>query len=332
VAVDDLHRFHKENISLNKAHYPYTGRIFKEKFIAFFSKYGARVHFNTFKLEGGNSLTYGVIKKQDLLQDLRLWETLLCSSFMMRPYEQLKADPDVEMAQRNNLRSAAAMAGLLTKNGASEVDYYRNIVSIPHFQTYPKLFKLVDNEDPDKMVTSQLEQFKEIYDPIIKQNFEDSFSIQKGVFTRDEGSSVTKYLLSHLNDNIHQNINKALSPLKYDTDKKFHKKTMTRQHIYEKIDDKLANLEHGELTKKLHRSIDKILLAHRNSKIFLILMSGPFLIAFYVFKYALKILIFYYFLKGKKKPKNDEKQVEEPHKGYTPQMEQIHHEAEEKIH
>lgn len=76
VAVDDLKQFHKENIKLNKTHYPYTGRIFKEKFIAFFSRYGARIHFNTFQLENKKSMKYGVIRKKDLIQDLNLWETL----------------------------------------------------------------------------------------------------------------------------------------------------------------------------------------------------------------------------------------------------------------
>ena len=76
VAVDDLKKFHRENIRLNKTHYPYTGRIFKEKFIAFFSKYGARIHFNKFQLENQKTMTYGVIKKQDLISDLNLWETL----------------------------------------------------------------------------------------------------------------------------------------------------------------------------------------------------------------------------------------------------------------
>ena len=77
VAVNDLKEFHKENIKLNKIHYPYTTRIFKEKVINFFSKYGARTHFNTFKLENEHSFKYGIIKKQDLIQDLNAWETLL---------------------------------------------------------------------------------------------------------------------------------------------------------------------------------------------------------------------------------------------------------------
>ena len=45
---------------------------------------------------------------------------------------------------------------------------------------------------------------------------------------------------------------------------------MDRKLIYEGIDEDLVKLKQEELSKKLHRSIDKILLAHRNSRIFLI--------------------------------------------------------------
>lgn len=224
---------------------------------------------------------------------------------MMRPIERLKDDPEVEVAQHDNLRSAWALAALLTEDGSQDVEFYKNIVSIPHYQTYSNLFKLVDPEDPEMLVTEKLEEFKNLYDPIVKANFDSSFSIENGVFTKDKSSSVTKYLLSNLNDNVHQNLFNVVSPLKYDTEKKFHKKVMDRKEMYEGIDESISKLNHEEMTKKLHRSLDKILLAHKHSKIFLLLMSGPVLITIYVIKYAIKILIFYYLFK-KKKPKTVE--------------------------
>jgi len=35
-------------------------------------------------------IRYGVIELDDMLRDLQHWETLLTSSFMMRPYEVLE--------------------------------------------------------------------------------------------------------------------------------------------------------------------------------------------------------------------------------------------------
>ena len=76
VAVDDIKQFHKENLKMNKGHYTYAARLFKEKLLGYFAKYGAKIHFNTYKLENNKSLTYGVVSKQNLVQDLNLWETL----------------------------------------------------------------------------------------------------------------------------------------------------------------------------------------------------------------------------------------------------------------
>lgn len=76
VAVDDINKFHKENLKLNKHHYPYSARLLKDKFLSYFGRYGAKIHFNNFKLDNNKSITYGIIRKQDLITDLKLWETL----------------------------------------------------------------------------------------------------------------------------------------------------------------------------------------------------------------------------------------------------------------
>jgi hypothetical protein len=306
VAVDDLQEFHTENIKQNKTHYQYTARIFKARFISFFSKYGARIHINTFKLDNDKTMQYGIIKMQDLVQDLKLWETLYCSSFLMRPYQKLQECSEIESAQQNNLISATALAGILTKNGESETEFYKNIVSIPHYKTYSSIFQLVDNEDPDLLVKDKLEGFRDIYDPILKSAFKDEMSIENGLFKKDESDSVTKYLLSNLNDNVYQNMYTVMSPLKYDPEKKFHKKVLDEKS-YDLIDSKTSLMSEDNLAKKCNRSIDKILLAHRNSKILLILISGPFLFALYVVKYSIKILILYILYKRNKKVADSDK-------------------------
>jgi len=142
------------------------------------------------------------------------------------------------------------------------------------------------------------------------ENFKRSFSIVDGIFKKDESNSVTRYLLSNINDNVHQNLD-SLSPLKYDPSKKFHKNVLTQKELYESIDENTSSLSHAELSKKIHRSVDKILLSHRNSAIFLILMSGPFLIGFQLFKYTLKILVFLFILKKNKKPAKKKEEKEE---------------------
>jgi predicted membrane protein len=54
------------------------------------------------------------------------------------------------------------------------------------------------------------------------------------------------------------------------------------------------------------RAIDKILIAHRNTKLFFIMMSGPFFVISYLFKYVVKGAIFYYLYLKAKAAKNGE--------------------------
>jgi len=51
--------------------------------------------------------------------------------------------------------------------------------------------------------------------------------------------------------------------------------------------------EEKDLRKRLQRSVEKIMIAHRNTKLFLFMMSGPFLIMMLLFKYTVKVLILY---------------------------------------
>lgn len=53
----------------------------------------------------------------------------------------------------------------------------------------------------------------------------------------------------------------------------------------------------NDLRKTLYRSIDKIMIAHRNTKLFMLMMSGPFLITITLIKYLIKLAVLYFILK-----------------------------------
>ena len=59
----------------------------------------------------------------------------------------------------------------------------------------------------------------------------------------------------------------------------------------------LDNLNDKE---QLSKSLDRILIAHRNTKLFLFMMSGPFFVIFSLLKYFIKFMVFYMiYKKGK---------------------------------
>ena len=61
----------------------------------------------------------------------------------------------------------------------------------------------------------------------------------------------------------------------------------------QEIDEFLEMHDKEQRIHILHRSLEKIMLTHRNTKAFFIMMSGPFLILLLLFKYSLKLLILY---------------------------------------
>lgn len=101
IAVEDLKEFHKQNMATNYRDYTYMARFTHGKAVTFFQTKGARVHFNftTLLLPESNQsikIRYGIVELEDLLRDLKTWETLLPSTFMQRPHTVLKLDQDVE--------------------------------------------------------------------------------------------------------------------------------------------------------------------------------------------------------------------------------------------
>ena len=51
----------------------------------------------------------------------------------------------------------------------------------------------------------------------------------------------------------------------------------------------------------MFKSVDRILLAHRNLKLVLFCTTGPFFVLFTAFKYTIKFLVLYVLYKNKKK-------------------------------
>lgn len=107
--------------------------------------------------------------------------------------------------------------------------------------------------------------------------------------------------MSHLNDNVFQNIDR-LSVKSYDSDEKFHKAsfdTKRKEHIAEDIiEESKGDIE--KQNKEFYKAVDKIQIAHRNTKAFLFLMSWQFFLAYFIVKKSMQLLFMYFmYKKGK---------------------------------
>ena len=153
---------------------------------------------------------------------------------------------------------------------------------IPHYHT--NSLKLLDKEDEHEVVRDNLECFRRMYHPIWQQTFGDCFSLANGQFEVQHDAKTRKFLMRHINDNIWQNIERTISVSHYDQELKFHKVVMKEAKKLEIIEEinKDSNVETQNTALK--KSIDKILIAHRNTKFFLFLMSWQCFALYYVTK------------------------------------------------
>lgn len=63
----------------------------------------------------------------------------------------------------------------MTKDGYSERDLYKQVVEIPTYDS--RLGQLLDREDEEELVVRHFDDFRELYRPIIQENFKDCFEI-----------------------------------------------------------------------------------------------------------------------------------------------------------
>jgi hypothetical protein len=92
-----------------------------------------------------------------------------------------------------------------------------------------------------------------------------------------------------------------ISPRTYDPSFKYTKKSLSDTQVEKEVSKFLEEKTDVQRDKALERSLEKIMIAHRNTKLFLFLMSGPFLIMFMLAKYTVKIFILYMIYRHKQK-------------------------------
>lgn len=110
---------------------------------------------------------------------------------------------------------------------------------------------------------------------------------------------VKKY---HNEDDTNEDSDKSLSKLETlkEEAKQSIKKDPLERDQQQEIMDELLEQDLKTQQKNLNSSLDKILLTHRNSKMFLFMLTGPFFIMFTAFKYTIKFGVLMYIWQKKK--------------------------------
>ncbi|KAF0981469.1 hypothetical protein FDP41_012126 [Naegleria fowleri] len=108
--VSDSYEWHKQNLLLNPEHYSWFMRVMGPKVISLLQeRFGAKIYYNTMvELKESHSVTspylfkYGVIKAQDLIDDLNHWETLYVSGRLQKPTFEIDVTNPLTRTQKTS--------------------------------------------------------------------------------------------------------------------------------------------------------------------------------------------------------------------------------------
>lgn len=235
-----------------------------------------------------------MVAYEDLKRDLKYWESLVSSSFMMRPHSTLLGeDAELHECQQRNLNSALAFSLLTSpkllnadKSVLTEQDLYETIVQIPHYQQ--KQLQLLNKEDEDGVVEDNLEEFQKMYRPLIQNEFSDVMQINgaDGSVEISREAWAQRKIAMMVNDNVFKNLQwGSISVSSFDPQAIVSKDEFTTDEKAKLVEGLLtgesqSNVEPLSVEGRLDRARDKILILHRNTKILLFMLTGPFLVIF----------------------------------------------------
>jgi len=106
---------------------------------------------------------------------------------------------------------------------------------------------LVDKEDEVEVVKDNYTRFQQMYQPIWRETFGSAFSMEYDRFEINHDDATRRFLMSHINDNVFQNIDKKMSVRSYDQEQKYHKSAMQAEKKQEVIE---------EIIKESHEKIE----------------------------------------------------------------------------
>ncbi len=224
LVVDDYESWHKQNYARNKKHYPLIARFTSIKLVNYFQKKGANIHFNTYTDEEGRILRYGVVGYNDFINDLKYWRTLTVSTYMHKPYELVIDNPSIYPFQTENLISAICLSALLniTDNfesiEVSELEFYKKIVKLPYINN--SYFKLFEEINIDEIVEDLIDDFRNIYLPVIKEMNEKQedfikFNPERNIFIVENTYKSRRFFAENLNFEIIKCMHQVLKHCKY---------------------------------------------------------------------------------------------------------------------
>ena len=184
VIVEDLRKWHKDNIKNNKKDYSFLSRLFFKYAPSKWLKSGGKICYMTYISFKESKYKIGTIEYQDFIEDLTTWETFYIAGRMQKPILIVKADKEIEKdIAYNRVAGMETTKLLVNKKEIPLKDFYIALSSLSYIgDTRMKLA-----ENPDK-VKNIVEGSIGFYD----DNYADKLNIKNGKVIIDDNVNIDK--------------------------------------------------------------------------------------------------------------------------------------------
>ncbi|KAL3523152.1 hypothetical protein ACH5RR_015986 [Cinchona calisaya] len=205
IGVSDPEKWHSENLKMNRNHYAsWLVHLGGARLIADIADdIGVGVHFNPFVSLHDKMYKYGVVRMDDLINDVLGWQRFYLCGRLQKPVNVIVDNLDLESSNHINLKAATSAALLLLPSKFTEEDLYGKICSLSYMGDLRMLFA-EDRNKVKKIVLGQFSLFQAMYKPFLEEyaakdflRFSSSGDAQVNIF-QDCGSSAASKLISSL--------------------------------------------------------------------------------------------------------------------------------------
>ncbi|KAK1427510.1 hypothetical protein QVD17_16196 [Tagetes erecta] len=170
LGVSDPQQWHSENLKMNRDHYAsWMASFGGAKLITKAAdQIGVGVHFNPFVSWNDKMYKYGVVRMDDLVEDMLSWKRFYLSGRLQKPVRIIVDNNGIKNANLNNLRAASSAALLLLPSKFTERELYAKICSLSYMGDLRMLFA-EDKNKVKKIVEGQFELFRNMYKPLVEE-------------------------------------------------------------------------------------------------------------------------------------------------------------------
>ncbi|XP_013602428.1 PREDICTED: phosphatidate cytidylyltransferase, mitochondrial-like isoform X5 [Brassica oleracea var. oleracea] len=178
-------------------------------------KVGVGVHFNPF-VSWNDRLKYGVVRMNDLVQDILDWNRFYLSGRLQKPVHLLVDNLDIQDVNSVNKRAAVSAALLLLPSKFTEEDLYAKICSLSYMGDLRMLFA-EDTNKVNKIVKGQFDLFQSMYKPFLEECETKNllrFSSAETNLVQDSSLSSSRSLVSSLPASVRSQMRKLLGEKK----------------------------------------------------------------------------------------------------------------------